>query len=90
MTLSQIDEIKRFITENFAPDISPEELPEDYDLLASGMISSLSLVKLVTQLGHRFNIDVDAADLRPDYFRTVTSISQFIHDQHVLAEGVAK
>lgn len=72
------EEIKSCIVENFAPDVSPADLPEDYDLLSTGLISSLELVKLITLLSRRFDIDIDAAEVRPEYFQTVNSISKFI------------
>ncbi|CAM3304665.1 phosphopantetheine-binding protein [Kibdelosporangium persicum] len=72
------DEIKAWIVRNFAPDVDPADLPDDYDLLASGLISSLSLVRLVSGLAAEFDVDIDAADLRPEYFRSVTSITEFV------------
>jgi len=74
-------DIKEFVVTNFAPDVPAEELDEDFDLLDSGLINSLGLVKLVTQLSRRFDIDVDAADIRPDHFRSVAAIERFIAEQ---------
>ncbi len=39
--------IKTYICEKLAPDIDPITLPTDIDLLSSGVIDSLSLVRLV-------------------------------------------
>lgn len=72
------EQIKEWIVRNFAPDVAPADLPDDYDLLASGLISSLSLVRLVSGLAAEFGVDIDAADLRPDHFRSVTSITEFV------------
>lgn len=74
-------EIKEFVVTNFAPDVPADQLGEDFDLLDSGLINSLGLVKLVTQLSRRFDIDVDAADIRPDFFRTVAAIEKFVASQ---------
>lgn len=71
-------EIKEWVVRNFAPDVTPDELPDDYDLLASGLITSLSLVRLVSGLAGEFGVDIDAADLRPDYFRSVSTIAEFL------------
>lgn len=79
--MTRTEEIKEFVVTNFAPDVSMNELEDDFDLLDSGLINSLGLVKLVTQLSRRFDVDVDAADIRPDYFRTVTAIDNFIASQ---------
>ncbi|ONI82921.1 hypothetical protein ALI144C_17860 [Actinosynnema sp. ALI-1.44] len=72
------EEIKEWVLRNFAPDVTPADLPDDYDLIASGLITSLSLVRLVSGLSAEFGVDIDAADLRPDYFRSVASIAEFL------------
>jgi acyl carrier protein len=72
------EDIKSCIVENFAPDVAPADLPEDYDLLGTGLITSLDLVKLITLLSRRFDIDIDAADVRPENFQTIHSINEFI------------
>lgn len=76
--MSRADRIKRCIVENFVPDATPDDLPDDYDLIDNGVITSLGMARLITVLGREFDIDIDAADVRPEYFRTVTSIDEFI------------
>nr|WP_042188725.1 phosphopantetheine-binding protein [Kibdelosporangium sp. MJ126-NF4]CEL18416.1 FIG01127693: hypothetical protein [Kibdelosporangium sp. MJ126-NF4]CTQ97899.1 FIG01127693: hypothetical protein [Kibdelosporangium sp. MJ126-NF4] len=76
--MPRTEEIKEWVVRNFAPDVTPADLPDDYDLLASGLITSLSLVRLVTGLAAEFGVDIDAADLRPDYFRSVVTIAEFL------------
>jgi acyl carrier protein len=78
MTLSQKAEIKQWVIENFASDVTADQLPDDYDLLENGIITSLSLVRLVTLLSDRFDLSLDAADLRPEFFRSVEAIDQFV------------
>lgn len=76
--MSQLNEIKRWIVDTFAPDVTVDQLPDDYDLLENGVINSLSLVRLVTLLSDRFGLDLDAADLKPEYFRSVAAIDRFV------------
>jgi acyl carrier protein len=75
---SATEEIKSCIVENFAPEVAPSDLPDDYDLIGTGLITSLDLVKLVSLLSRRFGIDIDAAEISPANFQTINSIREFI------------
>ena len=66
--------VKEYIVRNFAPDVSPHELADDYDLLENGVIESLSLLRLIAWIGERFGINMEDADVAPADFRTVDSI----------------
>jgi acyl carrier protein len=70
--------IKQYIVNEFVPDITVDELATDYDLLAGGMIDSLSLLKVIAWLQERFGLDIDQIELAPEYFRTVAEISAFV------------
>lgn len=72
--MSDILDIKEYITRTFAPDVSPHDLADDYDLLENGVIESLSLLRLIAWIGERFGIDVEDVDFTPADFRTVSSI----------------
>lgn len=78
--MSHVDTIKRFVIEEFLPDISAAELSVDHDLLNSGVIDSLGLLKLIAWLEERFELSVHDSDLDPDNFRNVTMIDSFIAD----------
>jgi acyl carrier protein len=70
--------IKRFVIDEFIPDISPDELSSDEDLLTSGIIDSLGLLKVIAWLEHQFHLAVDDVELSPDSFRSVAAINSFI------------
>lgn len=76
--MSQVDTIRRFVIEEFLPDVSAAELSVDQDLLDSGVIDSLGLLKLIAWLEERFELSVHDSDLDPDNFRSVTAIDSFI------------
>ncbi|MEV4419916.1 phosphopantetheine-binding protein [Patulibacter sp. NPDC049589] len=76
--MSRLHDIKTVIVENFAPDVAPDDLPDDYELIENGVLTSLSLVRLITALGERFGIDLDIADLSPQAFRTARTIDDFL------------
>lgn len=72
--------IKRFVIDEFIPDISPDELSSDDDLLTNGVIDSLGLLKVIAWLEHQFQLPVDDVELSPDSFRSVAAINSFIEN----------
>jgi acyl carrier protein len=78
--MSNVQSIKEFVVEEFLPDVSPDELETDQDLLADGVVDSLGLLKLIAWIEDRFDIHVDDSALDPDNFRTITAIDAFIDE----------
>lgn len=72
--------IKQFVIDEFVPDISLEQLSADEDLLASGIIDSLGLLKVIAWLEHQFQLPVEDVELGPDSFRSVAAINSFIEN----------
>ncbi len=56
--------------------------PED-DLLASGLLDSLSLIQLLTNLEEHFGIRVPLEDLQIDDIRTINSLARLVDRQSV-------
>ena len=73
--------IREFIVEEFMPDMSPDELDDDFDLQTGGAVDSLGLLKLVAWLESEYGISVDESELGPDSLRTVNSINEFINER---------
>ena len=78
--------IKAFIVEEFMPDITVDELESDYDLLTSGVVDSLGVLKFVAWMEDEFDIEVDESELGPDSFRTVTAIKEFVDSSRAGAQ----
>ena len=76
--MSNIAVITAFITDEFLPGSDPAELPADYDLLATGVVDSLGLLKVIAWIEDRFELAVDDLELDPDSFRTVAAIDEFV------------
>ena len=76
--MSNVDAIKRFLIEEFLPDVNSSELDVDHDLLGDGLIDSLGVLKLITWLEEKFSLTIGDAELDPDNFRSVAAIEQFI------------
>jgi acyl carrier protein len=73
--------IREFIVEEFMPDMSPDELDDDFDLQTGGAVDSLGLLKLVAWLESEYGISVDESELGPESLRTVNSINEFINER---------
>ncbi|MCY7294985.1 acyl carrier protein [Alteromonas sp. a30] len=76
--MNYINEIKAYICEELAPDVNPEELPNDCNLLTTGVIGSLALVRLVTWLEEEYDIPTGELEIAPEDFSTVLNIDNFI------------
>ena len=73
--------VKQFVVDEFMPDVSPEELDENFDLLTGGVVDSLGLLKVVAWLESEYDIAVDESELGPESFRTVSAIREYIEQQ---------
>lgn len=76
--MSTINEVKRYITEKFATDIPPNELPSDIDLLATGILTSISTVQLLGWCARTFQIPINSIHINPDQLKSPDGIAHFI------------
>jgi acyl carrier protein len=76
--VSRTDDITSFIARELTSEITAGELATDYDLLDSGLIDSLRLLRLITWVGTTYGIDLDTVDINPDSFRSVGAIDAFV------------
>jgi acyl carrier protein len=58
-----------------------EDLPEDCDLLLSGIIDSLGLLDLVIALSHHFNRELILDEIDPEQMTIVGPLCRFVADQ---------
>jgi acyl carrier protein len=72
------DVVRSFILENFLPGEDPRNLTDDTELKESGILDSLSTLKLVTFLEERFKIDLEATDLDAGNLASVLSIARLV------------
>jgi acyl carrier protein len=70
--------VKQFILENFLPGEDPKNLTDDTELKESGILDSLSTLKLVTFLEEHFKIELEASDLDAGNLASVSSISSLV------------
>jgi acyl carrier protein len=58
-----------------------DELPDDCDLLLSGVIDSLGLLELVTAVNDHYGREIDFEDLDPDHMTIVGPFCDFVADR---------
>jgi len=72
------DVVRRFILENFLPGEDPKNLTDDTELKESGILDSLSTLKLVTFLEEQFKVQLEASDLDAGNLSSVASIANLV------------
>ena len=70
--------VRAFILEHFLSGEDPTNLTDDTELKESGILDSLSTLKLVTFLEERFKIELEASDLDAGNLATVASIEKLV------------
>jgi len=70
--------INDYISREFVRDPALLPLADDANLLDSGILDSLSLLRLVVFLEEQFGITMGDADLLPENFASVNSICAYL------------
>ena len=76
-----VDDVKSYITDTFAPDISPADLPDDFDLAGTGILTSISTVQLLGWTGRTYRIPINSIAINPAQLKTPRDIATFIENQ---------
>ena len=70
--------VRQFILENFLPGEDPKNLKDDTELKESGILDSLSTLKLVTFLEEQFKIELEAHETDIDNFDRIEDIAALV------------
>jgi len=73
--------VRTFILDNFLPGEDPANLTDDTELKESGILDSLSTLKLVTFLEQQFNVEFEANDLEAGNLATLASIERLVRNK---------
>ncbi|PZP28638.1 MAG: hypothetical protein DI613_12690 [Kocuria rhizophila] len=76
--MSTIHEVKQYIVETFATDISADQLPDDLDLLTSGILTSVTTVQMLGWCARTYKIPINTIPINPDELKTPKGIADFI------------
>ena len=58
--------------------LAPAELPDDFDLLLSGVIDSFGILEMISTLEEEFHIELDLATLDAEEITIVGPLSRFV------------
>ena len=83
MTLTT--EIKNFIITEFVPGGSIDEIDDEMDLIANGVIDSLGVLNLISMLEQDMGLAIAAEDMDTANFSTVARIVRFVETQGAVA-----
>jgi acyl carrier protein len=78
------------LTELFAKKLNLDVSSVDTDLVETGLLDSLTLVELLTQLEETFGVSISTDDLELENFRSIASIAGFVDQRMVAVEAVQK
>lgn len=73
--------VKHYLLETFLPGEDPAALTDTTQLVSTGILDSLSTMRLVTFLEERFGIRVAAHEATVDYLNTVDSIVDLVQSK---------
>ncbi len=79
--------INEYISQELIPDPTLLPLANDTPLLDSGIIDSLSLLRIVVFLEERFGITMGDADLLPENFASVNAICAYLRARDLGTEA---
>jgi acyl carrier protein len=70
--------VRRFILDNFLPGEDASNLTDSTELKESGILDSLSTLKLVTFLEEQYQVEFEADDLDAGNLSTVANIAELV------------
>lgn len=76
--------IRKFIQSELVKDGTRPSLKNEDNLIESGVIDSLGIVKLIVYLEETFSISIGDDEIIPDNFETVDAISALVVSKHLI------
>jgi acyl carrier protein len=70
--------LQQQVTALFAEKLNLDVASAETDLIEAGLLDSLALVELLTQLEESFDVSISTDDMEPENFRSITSIAMFV------------
>ena len=75
------DAVRAFILEQFLPGEDPRNLTDSTELKESGILDSLSTLKLVTFLENEYGVEFEANDLDSGNLATIEAIDRLVQSK---------
>lgn len=76
--------LRVYIIEEIFQGSAPVAFDDDYDLIESGALDSLNMMKLIAYLEEKQGIQFGMNDMVPKHFKSVTSLSEFARNRNAL------
>lgn len=76
------DAVRAFILEQFLPGEDPRNLTDATELKESGILDSLSTLKLVSFLEEQYGVEFEANDLEAGNLATIEAIERLVQSKH--------
>jgi acyl carrier protein len=71
--------VKQCIIDAIGVKVAPSTIPDDMPLLDKGLgLDSVAILRLVAALEDEFNIEIEDKVIRPELFRSVGTLSQYM------------
>lgn len=71
--------IEAFIIEEVCPDLGVTEIKEDENLIDSGMMDSLGILKILDFLDEEFGVDLSSDEIKHENFETIKKIMEMVN-----------
>lgn len=72
------EKIRIFIVKNILNESDRDNISDDLDMIASGLLDSLAIVQLIRFMESTFAITISEADVDPVNFSCLNALSRFI------------
>jgi acyl carrier protein len=83
MSALSADAVRRVVLEGLAEPLGrlgmrPDQVPDDFDLLASGVIDSFGLLEIIGEVERHFHLEIDFERLDPDGLTVIGTFSRYV------------
>jgi acyl carrier protein len=73
--------IKRFLVDEIMVKDGRTEIQDNVSLIASGLLDSLALLRLIEFVEEQFGVTVEDDELLPENFQTIDAIRHFVEQK---------
>jgi acyl carrier protein len=75
--------VRAFVLETLSEPIqrlglAPEQVPDEFDLLTSGVIDSFGVIELIGEVNERFELDLDFEEMDPEGLTVLGPFSRYV------------
>lgn len=90
MSGASADDVRRFVLDHVAPELatagrSPQEVPDDFDLLVEQVIDSFGLLELIVAVEQEFSVELDLENLDADDLTVIGPFCRYVEAQATAA-----